>query len=261
MSYETLLFERTDNIGVVTVNRPDKLNALNKQVMADLTEVFGKISTDPEIDAVILTGAGEKAFVAGADIKEELINHDSERAREFAARGQAVFNLIENLGKPVIAAINGFALGGGCELAMACTIRVASEAAKLGQPEINLGIIPGFGGTQRLPRLVGRGIALELILTGDMIDAQEALRIGLVNKVVAPGELMGSAMKTAKKIAAKSAPIVRFTIDAVNRGLEMTLAEGLQKEVDLFALCYTTEDTREGLTAFVEKRKPDFKNK
>ena len=260
MGYETLLYECNDNIGVVTFNRPDKLNALNRQTMDELTDVFTKIAADPEVRAVVITGAG-KAFVAGADIKAELIKNNPDKARKFAEHGQGVFNLIENMGKPVIAALNGFALGGGCELAMSCTIRVASEKAKFGQPEINLGIIPGYGGTQRLPRLVGRGVAMELTLTGDMINAEEALRIGLVNKVVPPDELMDTAMGIAKKIASKSAPIVRFAMDAVNYGLETTLAEGLKKEGDLFALCYTTEDTLEGLTAFVEKRKADFKNK
>ncbi|NPA15648.1 MAG: hypothetical protein GXO44_03750 [Deferribacteres bacterium] len=260
MSYETLLVEKKDNIAIVTINRPKVLNALNATVIEELGKAFTELKNDPEVGAVILTGAGEKAFVAGADISG-LVELNPLEGKEFAEKGQAVFNLIENLGKPVIAAINGFALGGGCELAMACTIRIASEKAKLGQPEVNLGIIPGYGGTQRLPRLVGKGRAMELILTGRMVDASEAYQMGLVNKVVAPEKLLDEAIEMAKVILSKGPLAVKFAMEAVNRGLEVNLEEGLKIEADLFGICCATEDKVEGTKAFLEKRKPNFKGK
>ncbi len=260
MGYETLIVEKRDRIAIVTINRPKVLNALNATVIEELGRCFSELKDDPEVGAVILTGAGEKAFVAGADISG-LVELDPLEGKMFAEKGQAVFNLIENLGKPVIAAINGYALGGGCELAMACTIRIASEKAKLGQPEVNLGIIPGYGGTQRLPRLVGKGIAMELILTGRMVDAQEAYQIGLVNKVVPPEKLMDEAVEMAKTILSKGPLAVKFAMEAVNRGLEVNLEEGLKIEADLFGMCCATEDKVEGTKAFLEKRKPNFKGK
>jgi len=260
MSYENIIFEKKGKIGYVTINRPKVLNALNRAVMTELNDVFSKIKDDSEVFAVILTGAGEKSFVAGADINELAVQGPVEGA-DFALWGQGVLNLIENLGKPVIAAVNGFALGGGCELAMACNIRIASENAKFGQPEVNLGIIPGYGGTQRLPRLVGKGRALELILTGELIGADEAYRIGLVNKVVPLTELMSSAEKMANTILSKGPIAVKFAIEAVNHGLSGTLAEGLLLEARLFGLIASTEDKIEGTKAFIEKRKTEFKGK
>ncbi len=260
MSYETLIVEKRENIAIVTINRPKVLNALNATVIEELEKAFTELKNDPEVGAVILTGAGEKAFVAGADISG-LVELNPLEGKMFAEKGQAVFNLIENLGKPVIAAINGFALGGGCELAMACTIRIASEKAKLGQPEVNLGIIPGYGGTQRLPRLVGKGRAMELILTGRMVDANEAYQIGLVNKVVPPEKLLDEAIEMAKLILTKGPLAVKFAMEAVNRGLEVSLEDGLKIEADLFGMCCATEDKVEGTKAFLEKRKPNFKGK
>ena len=260
MAYETLLVEKKDNIAVVTINRPKVLNALNITVIEELERVFNEFKSDPEVKAVILTGAGEKAFVAGADISG-LVELNAIEGKRFAERGQKVFNLIENLGKPVIAAINGYALGGGCELAMACHIRVASENAKLGQPEVNLGIIPGYGGTQRLPRLIGKGRAMELILTGRMVDANEAYQMGLVNKVVPQDKLLEEAINMAKTILSKGPLAVKYAMEAINRGLEVTLEEGLKIEADLFGICCATEDKTEGTKAFLEKRKPNFKGK
>jgi enoyl-CoA hydratase len=258
--FENLLFEKKDVIAYVTVNRPKVLNALNMATMEELRRVFTAIKEDRGIRAVILTGSGEKAFIAGADISE-LQKHNAVEGKEYTHRGQSVLDLIENLGKPVIACINGFALGGGCEIAMACTIRIASENAKLGQPEVKLGIIPGYGGTQRLPRLVGKGLAMQLVLSGEMITAQEALRIGLVNDVVPAGELIPRAEGLAKKIAANAPLAVQYAMEAVNKGLEMTLAEGLYLEATLFGVSCATEDKREGTTAFLEKRPPQFKGK
>jgi len=260
MAYETLLYEKRDGIGYVTVNRPDKLNALNGRVMEDLDACFHAIQRDNEVRVVILTGAGEKAFVAGADIKELAALGPAE-GREFARRGQQIFSLIENLGKPVVAALNGYALGGGCELALACTLRVASETARLGQPEVKLGIIPGYGGSQRLARLVGKGLALENILAGEPIAAQEAYRIGLVNQVVPAGNLMPAAEELARKIKANAPLAIKFALEAVNHGLEMTLDEGLFLEATLFGLCCTTEDMKEGTRAFLEKRPAHFVGK
>jgi len=257
MPYQTLLYDRRDAIGYVKINRPEKLNALNHQVREELRDCFDALRKDEAVRAVILTGSGEKAFVAGGDINE-LAVHTAADGRESAQFGQAVFNLIENLGKPVIAAINGFALGGGCELAMACTLRIAAETARLGQPEVKLGLIPGFAGSQRLPRLVGKGRALELILTGEPITAAEALRIGLVNQVVPAAELLGAAEKLAHKILANAPLAVRYALEAVNHGMEMTAAEGQFLEATLFALCCTTADMKEGTRAFLEKRPAKF---
>src|SRR6059058_5843224 len=260
MTFSNILFEKKNSIAYVTVNRPKVLNALNMATMEELRAAFHDIKNDAGVRVVILTGAGEKAFIAGADIGE-LAKHDAVTAKEYTHRGQSVLNLIENLGKPVIACINGFALGGGCEIAMACTMRLASENAKLGQPEVKLGIITGYGGTQRLPRLVGKGIAMQLVLSGEMINAQEAHRIGLVNEVVPAGQLIARAETIAQAII-KNAPLaVQYAMEAVNKGLEMTLAEGLYLEATLFGVCCATEDKKEGTTAFLEKRAAQFKGR
>lgn len=260
MAYETLLVETRDDVAVVTVNRPEKLNALNDTVMEELKGCFESIEQDAEVKAVILTGAGERAFVAGADIAVLAVQTPVE-GKERSVRGQRVLDLIENLGKPVIAAVNGYALGGGCELAMACTLRVASENAKLGQPEVKLGIIPGYAGTQRLPRLVGKGRAMELILTGEPISASEAWRIGLVNQVVPAKDLIATAEALARKIMANGPLAVRFAMEAVNRGCEMTREQGQFLEATLFGLCCTTADMKEGTRAFLEKRPASFTGK
>ena len=259
MSYQTLLFSSDNRIATVTINRPDKLNALNAQAKTELRELFTRLKTDASVDVVILTGAGEKAFVAGTDIKE-LTVLNGVTGKEFSAKGQEVFDLIENLGKPVIAAVNGYALGGGCELALACHIRIASENARFGQPEVNLGIIPGYGGTQRLARLIGRGRAMELILTGNQVDAQEAVRMGLVNTVVPPSDLMPSALRLAQQIAGKGQVAVRMALKAVNMTQETLLSDGQKLEASLFGVCCESGDFKEGTTAFLEKRKPVFRN-
>src|SRR5436305_3753064 len=257
MTFESLVFEKKNNIAYVTIDRPKVLNALNMATMGELRNAFTDLKQDRELRVVILTGAGEKSFVAGADIGELQKNNPVE-AKEYTHRGQAVLNLIENLGKPVIACINGFALGGGCEMALACTMRLASENAKLGQPEVKLGIIPGYGGTQRLPRLVGKGIAMQLLLTGEMITAQEAHRIGLVNEVIPANQLITRAEAIAQSII-KNAPLaIQYCLEAVNHGMEMTQQEGLYLEATLFAVCCATEDKREGTTAFLEKRAANF---
>src|SRR5438874_9826277 len=258
MNFQTLLFEIKNSIAYVTINRPDKLNALSAQVMDDLNSAFTAIRDDKAIRVVLLTGTGEKAFVAGADIGE-LNQHDPVSAKAATHKGQAVLNLIENLGKPVIACINGFALGGGCELSMACTFRLASENAKIGQPEVKLGIIAGYGGSQRLPRLVGKGWAMQNLLTGEMVSAQEAHRIGLVNEVLPAADLMKRAEEIAKKIIANAPLAVQYTMEAVNKGLDMPLAEGLFLEATLFAVACATEDTKEGTTACLERRSAQFK--
>jgi len=260
MAYETLLYEKRDSIGYVTINRPDKLNALNRQVMDELDDCFRAIQNDEEVSEVILTGAGEKAFVAGADL-QELATLAPWEGRDFSRRGQRIFDLIENLGKPVIAAVNGYALGGGCELAMACTLRIASENARFGQPEVKLGLIPGCAGTQRLARLVGKGRALEMILSGEAIDAQEAYRIGLVNQVVPAAELAAAAQTLACKIAANAPLAIKFALEAVNRGWEMTREQGQFLEAVLFGLCCTTTDMKDGTRAFLEKRPAKFVGK
>jgi len=258
--YENILIEKKNSIAYVTVNRPKVLNALNIATMEDLRRAFHDIKQDSAIRVVIMSGSGEKAFIAGADIGE-LAKNDAVAAKEYTHRVQSVLNLIENLGKPVIACINGFALGGGCEIAMACTMRLASENAKFGQPEVKLGIIPGYGGTQRLPRLVGKGIAMQLVLAGEMITAQEAHRIGLVNEVVAAADLVPRAEAIAQKIIANAPLAVQWAMEAVNKGMEMTLSEGLYLEATLFGLCCATEDKKEGTSAFLEKRAAQFKGK
>ena len=260
MIYENILLEKKDAIAYVTVNRPKVLNALNGATIEELRAAFHELKQDALIRVVILTGAGEKAFVAGADIGE-LAERDPVSGKEFAHRGQNVFNLIENLGKPVIACINGFALGGGCELALACTLRLASDNARLGQPEVKLGIIPGYGGTQRLPRLVGKGLAMQMVLTGEMITAQEAHRFGLVNEVTSATELIPRAEVIAAKIIANAPLAVQYTLEAVNKGMEMPLANGLFLETALFGVCCATEDKTEGTSAFLEKRAAAFKGK
>src|SRR5262244_239214 len=258
--FQNLRFETKNKIAYITIDRPKVLNALSMAVMDELRRAFTAAKDDPEVRVVILTGGGEKVFVAGADISE-LAQQTPIAAKEYTHRGQAVLDAIENLGKPVIACINGFALGGGCELAMACTMRLASENAKLGQPEVKLGIIPGYGGTQRLPRLVGKGVAAQLLLTGDMISAQEAQRIGLVNEVVAAAELIPRAEMIAQAII-KNAPLaIQYCLEAVNHGMEMTQQEGLFLEATLFSVCCATEDKREGTTAFLEKRAANFQGR
>lgn len=260
MSYETLLYEIRAGIGHVTINRPQKLNALNRKAIQELTGCFKEILEVAEVRGVILTGAGEKAFVAGADINE-LSALSPAGARETSLQGQALMNMVENLRKPVVAAVNGFALGGGCELAMACTIRIASENARFGLPEVKLGLVPGYGGTQRLPRLVGKGPALKMILTGEPISAQEAWQIGLANHVVSLSELIPTAEKMVQRIAANGPVAIRYALEAVNRGMEMPASEGELLEASLFGLCFATSDMKEGTQAFIEKRPPRFTGK
>ncbi|MDH4219219.1 MAG: enoyl-CoA hydratase-related protein [Candidatus Aminicenantes bacterium] len=260
MMYKTLIYEKTDNIGVLTINRPDKLNAISNELTEELKQLLDEIEKDEELRVMLITGAGDKAFVAGADIKE-LVDRDALVGRKVSRTRQDLFSRIENLPAPVIAAVNGYALGGGLELAIACSIRICSEKAQFGAPEVKLGIIPGDGGTQRLPRLVGLGRAMEMILTGDFIDAQEAYRIGLVNKVVPHEELMDSVMEMAKKIAQRPPLAVRYAKEAVNRSQEGDSVSGYALESYLHALTCTTEDKKEGISAFLEKRKGDFKGK
>jgi enoyl-CoA hydratase len=260
MAYENVLVEKKEGIGYITVNRPKVLNALSIKTVHELMGAFQAMGGDDEVRAVILTGSGEKSFVAGADIPE-FQDLTPDGARDYAMRGQELLSIIEKLGKPVIAAVNGFALGGGCEIAMACTMRVASDNAKLGQPEVALGLIPGYGGTQRLPRLVGKGRAYEMILTGRPIDAARAEQIGLVNKVVPQGDLIAECEKIAKAVAKQAPLAIEYCLEAVNHGLNMSLDDGLALEADLFGLVFGSEDVREGVRAFVEKRKADFKGK
>jgi enoyl-CoA hydratase/carnithine racemase len=257
LKLENILYEKRSGIAYVTVNRPKVLNALNTPTWTDIRAAFEDARDDPAVHGVILTGAGNKAFIAGADISE--LSHatalDAERASRF---GQEVLDFIEDIGKPVIAAVNGFALGGGCETAMACTIRIAVDTAKFGQPEVTLGLVPGGGGTQRLPRLVGKGRALQLILSAEMINAQEAYRIGLVNEVVPAADLLPRAEAILRKIASNAPMAVKFALTAVNKGLETSQDEGLLLEASYFGLCAGTEDKKEGTTAFLEKRPPQF---
>jgi enoyl-CoA hydratase len=257
---QNLLFAVDGGVATITVNRPKVLNALNTQTLDELRRVVLHCRHDQAVRCVVITGAGEKAFIAGADINELSVQTPT-GGRDHAMRGQHVLDLIENLGKPVIAAINGFALGGGCELAMACTIRIAADTARLGQPEINLGIIPGYAGTQRLSRLIGRGRALELLLTGDHVTAAEAHRLGLVNRVVPAAELMAETRKLADALAARAPIAARYIIDAVNKGLDMAFPDAQVFEATLFGLVSTTDDMREGTRAFLEKRKAEFKGK
>jgi enoyl-CoA hydratase len=260
MAFDNLLLERDGAIAILTINRPKVLNALNSQTIDELRRAILDLKHDDSARVVIVTGAGDKSFVAGADINELAVQTPT-GGREHALKGQHVFDLIENMGKPVIAAINGFALGGGCELAMACTLRLAADSARLGQPEIALGLIPGYAGTQRLPRLVAKGAAMEMMLTGTPISAADAYRIGLVNRVVAAAELMTEARTLAHQLA-KNAPIaMRYIINAVNKGYEMPFGEACQYEATLFGLVASTGDMREGTAAFLEKRKAEFKGK
>lgn len=253
MTFDNLLLARDGAVAIVTLNRPKVLNALNNQTLAELSACMAGLKADDSVRAVILTGAGEKSFVAGADINE-LAALSPVEGQAHARRGQLILDAIEQLGKPVIAAINGFALGGGCELAMACTIRLAADTARFGQPEVNLGLIPGYAGSQRLPRLVGKGVALEILLTGDMVSAQRAYEIGLVNRVVPAAELMAEATKLAQALAAKAPIAVRFILEAVNQGLESPFAAGEYLETTLFGTIASSADMREGTKAFLEKR-------
>ncbi len=252
------LVEKADRIAWVTLNRPEKLNALNNEVLEELEQIFADLEQDAKVGVVVLTGAGEKAFVAGADIAE-LRTLDTAGARVQALRGQAVYQRIESLPKPVIAAVNGFALGGGCELALACHIRIASETARFGLPEVSLGLIPGYGGTQRLPRLVGKGVALDMILSGDMVPAADALRMGLVSRVVPAADLKAAATKLAKTILSRGPLALRSALACVNEGIEMPQDQGLQYEAALFGLLAATQDMQEGTGAFLEKRPAVFK--
>jgi enoyl-CoA hydratase len=260
MAYETLLLERSDTYAVVTLNRPKVMNALNRTLFSELDDAFTILASDTAVRAVIVTGAGEKAFAAGADISE-LADLSAVDGQALAQRGQAVFRRIETCGKPVIAAIQGFALGGGCELAMACTIRIASERARLGQPEVKLGLVPGYGGTQRLPRLVGKGAALKLLLTGDMVGAEEAFRIGLVDEVVPAEALMARAETLARAIAQQAPLAIAGCLRAVEGGYDLPIEAGLELEASLFGLACATEDKAEGTRAFLEKRSPAWRGR
>jgi enoyl-CoA hydratase len=260
MNYQTLLLETRDSIAFLTINRPDKLNALNDLVVSELHHAALAVKADTSVRGVILTGSGPKAFVAGADIAD-LAKQGVMDGRQRALNGQQMLSALERLGKPVLAAVNGFALGGGCELAMACHIRIASENARFGQPEVNLGITPGYGGTQRLPRIVGKGNALYMLLSAEHVNAQDALRMGLVSRVVPQDQLMAEAEKLMKAIVAKGPVALALTIEAVDRGLETTLEEGLRIEADAFGLVASTSDMKEGLTAFLEKRAAKFEGR
>ena len=260
MAYENLLYEKKDGIAYIAFNRPKVLNALNRKTVEELREALTDARDDAGVRVLILTGAGDKAFVAGADIGE-LSQQTPVNGKEFSLFGQGVFHLLETMGKPSICAINGFALGGGCELALTCTIRIASKSARLGQPEVKLGILPGYGGSQRLARLCGKGVAHELCLTGEMISAEEAQRIGLVNHIYEPAELLPAAEAMAKKIIANGPLAVKFTMEAIERGVEMPLEEGLFLEATLFGVACATEDMREGTKAFLEKRPAQFKGR
>ena len=260
MAYENLIFEKKEHIGTITFNRPKVLNALNRQTMDELDAALTDAGNDKDLRVLILTGAGDKAFIAGADINE-LARMTPMTGPETSLYGQGVLHKLETLGKPSIAAVNGFALGGGCELALACSIRLASRTAKFGQPEVKLGIIPGYGGSQRLARLCGKGVAHELCLSGEMISAEEAQRIGLVNHVYEPAELLPAAQSLAKKIVANAPVAVQLTMEAIERGLEMPQEQGLFLEASLFGMSCATEDMREGTKAFLEKRPAQFQGK
>jgi enoyl-CoA hydratase len=260
MAFENMLYEVRDAIAFITFNRSKVLNALNRKTIEELRDVLVAARDDANVRVLVLTGAGEKSFVAGADISE-LAQQTPVNGKEFSLFGQSVFHLLETIGKPSICAINGFALGGGCELALSCSIRIASKTAKLGQPEVKLGIIPGYGGSQRLARLCGKGVAHELCLTGEMITAEEAQRLGLVNRVYEPAELLPAAEAMAKKIIANAPLAVKYTMEAIERGVDMAQQEGLFLEATLFGLCCATEDMREGTKAFLEKRTAAFNGK
>ncbi|MCM3881426.1 MAG: enoyl-CoA hydratase-related protein [Vicinamibacterales bacterium] len=260
MSFDNLHVEREASVAILTIQRPQRLNALDARTLEELRQAFLDIQQDPSVRCVIVTGSGDKAFVAGADINE-LAADIPDAAKQRALAGQHVFALIERLGKPVIAAVNGLALGGGCELAMACTLRLASDSARFGQPEINLGLIPGFAGTQRLSRLVGKTKAMEMILTGAPISAHQALAIGLVNRVVSAAELMSEARALAVELSGKPPIALRYAMEAIHQGLEVPFAEGCQLEAALFGMVTTTDDMREGTQAFLAKRKPEFKGR
>ena len=257
LAFENISLEKRDKLAWLTINRPKALNALNRATLEEIAAALENIRDDLGVSGLIVTGAGDKAFVAGADITE-IASITAVEAAAFTRRGQAVFDLLENLGKPSVAAVNGFALGGGCELAMACTLRLATQSARFGQPEVKLGVTPGFGGTQRLPRLVGKGRALQMILTAEPIDAQEAYRIGLVNEIVDADKLLGRAAEILLKIGANAPLAVRFSIEAVNRGLQVSQVEGQVIESALFAVCASSEDKKEGTAAFLGKRQAQF---
>lgn len=259
MEYTKLIVERQDAVGIVKINNPQAMNALNSTVLGELDAAFSEIEKDADVKAVIITGEG-RAFVAGADISQ-MSTMSAAEGKAFGEQGAAIFRKIEKLPIPVIAAVNGFALGGGCELAMACDIRIASVKAKFGQPEVGLGITPGFSGTQRLPRIVGMGIAKELIYTADIIDAAEAYRIGLVNKLAEPENLMEEAMKMANKIASKAPIAVRYSKEAINTGIQTDMDSAIAIEANLFGLCFASEDQKEGMAAFLKKEAPQFKNR
>jgi enoyl-CoA hydratase len=260
VAYQNLITKKEHGIGWIIIDRPSKLNALNMETVNELSAAFRDFADDPDVAAVILTGTGEKAFIAGADIGE-LAGLDADSGEQYVLNGQELTRQMENCAKPVIAAINGFALGGGTEMALACHVRIASENAKMGQPEVKLGLIPGYGGTQRLSRLVGKGKAMELILTGKIISAQEALDIGLVNQVVPQEELLAVCESLAKEMTANGPLALAYGIEAINRGLDMALGEGLRLEAELFGKTCASEDSKEGTQAFLEKRKPDFQGK
>lgn len=257
VEFKNVILFQEDRVATLTINRPKALNALNKDTLLEIKAAVEQVSDDAGIDVLIITGAGDKAFVAGADITF-MLNINALQGREFGLIGQEAFSLIETMSKPVIAAINGFALGGGCELAMACDFRICSHKSKFGQPEVGLGVTPGFGGTQRLPRIVGTGMAKQLLYTGETIDANEALRIGLVNAVLPSETLMDYVQKVAKKISSRGSVAVRFCKDAVNEGMQTDIDRAMTIEADIFGLCFATEDQKEGMQAFVEKRKAKF---
>lgn len=260
MEFANVILTKQDKVGLLTINRPKALNALNKDTLLDIKAAVELVKDDPEIDVLVITGSGDKSFVAGADITY-MLEMTALQGREFGILGSGVFRLIETMAKPVIAAINGFCLGGGCELAMSCDFRVSSDKGKFGQPEVGLGVTPGFGGTQRLPRIVGTGMAAELLYTGDVIDAAEALRIGLVNHVVPAGELMDFAMSLARKIASRGQISVQLCKKAMYEGVQVDIDRGLTIEADIFGICFATEEQKEGMKAFVEKRKANFTGK
>ena len=260
MTFDNLLLDISDGVAQVTINRPKVLNALNLSTVDELDTCFTILETDPSVRAIVITGAGDRSFVAGVDISE-LATMTPVTARAIAKKGQALCDRMERSGQPVVAAINGFALGGGCELAMACTIRIAADTAKLGQPEVALGLLPGFGGTQRLPRLVGPGRALELLLTGQQVDAKEAWRLGLVNRVVSADRVLEESLALAKALVGKAPVAIRYILDAVRDGMQMTLVEGCAHEASLFGLAAATSDMREGTQAFLEKRHAEFKGR